>query len=192
VTTLFGFHWWTVLRHVPFNRRGDTNSVRDIAGEFHQLAPASARHLAAFAYVPCRAARADLSINRLNTDCMVAVMQRIGSLSPEQTMRLVELAKARDRAFGVTEDFLVTREFRRIPTVDQWRELLECLFLVSLPTEESPTSRARRSGKPPEHSGFSHHHYVALRIGWTHKQDALKRIDRNLNPARASGERSPR
>lgn len=59
------------------------------------------------------------------------ILQRVGRLSEEQAVLVVQIAKAQNRLFGGTEDFLVTREFRGIASEAQRRELLDCLFAVS-------------------------------------------------------------
>jgi uncharacterized tellurite resistance protein B-like protein len=40
------------------------------------------------------------------------------------------MAKIQARVHGATEDFVVTREFRDISTVDQRRALLRCCFAI--------------------------------------------------------------
>jgi tellurite resistance protein len=44
---------------------------------------------------------------------------------------VVQIAKTRAELFGPTEDYLVTREFKRVATDEQCVDVLRCCFLVS-------------------------------------------------------------
>jgi uncharacterized tellurite resistance protein B-like protein len=111
--------------------QGDTDTVRRIVAELETLDPGRARFLAAFAYVLSRVAGADLHISELETAKMIELIARAGQLSQAQAILVVEIAKAQNRLFRGTEDFLVTREFGRIASDRERRDLLDCLFAVS-------------------------------------------------------------
>ena len=111
--------------------KGDTDTVRRIVGELERLDPARARYLAAFAYLLSRVSRADLKIGPAETERMSDIVGSVGELPASQSALVVEIAKAQSRMFGGTEDFLVTREFRDISTLDQRRELLACLVEIA-------------------------------------------------------------
>ena len=93
---------------------GDTATVRRIVGQLEALPPDRARLLAGAAYVVSRAANADLSI----TDDEVALMEQTlverTGVSEAEAVIVVEIARQQAFMFGSTEDYLVTREFKRV------------------------------------------------------------------------------
>jgi uncharacterized tellurite resistance protein B-like protein len=61
------------------------------------------------------------------------VMRRLtaaGGLDAATGSLIVDLAGTLAGEFGATEDFLVTREFRAISTMEEREQLLRCCFLV--------------------------------------------------------------
>jgi uncharacterized tellurite resistance protein B-like protein len=120
----------------------ETATVRKIVAELEALPPDRARLLAGAAYVVSRAANADMSI----TDDEVAVMEstlveRTG-VSEAEAVIVVEIARQQARLFGSTEDYLVTREFKRVSTMEQRLGVLRACFQVAAADDEisSPES----------------------------------------------------
>src|SRR5438552_2719017 len=110
----------------------ETDTVRRIvAALLDRLEPDRARHIAIFAYILSRVARADLVISEVETRVMEAIVEQMGGLAPEQAILVVQMAKTQAILFGGTENFLVTREFNRLATHEQKLGLLRCLFAVS-------------------------------------------------------------
>jgi uncharacterized tellurite resistance protein B-like protein len=95
------------------------------------LEPDRARHLAAFAYLLGRVARADQHVSPEETRAMDALVQQEGGLNADQAMVVVQLAKSSNVLFGGTADFMVAREFAKLATYDEKLALLRCLFAVS-------------------------------------------------------------
>lgn len=137
----------------------ETQTVRRIAGELDRLEPEKARYLAAFAYILSRVAHADLNVSEQEARTMERILIKIGGLSAEQAVMVVQIAKTQTLMFGATEDYLVTREFDRIATRDQKLALLECLFAVSaaddsISTTEDSAIRQIASELRLDHSDF--------------------------------------
>lgn len=109
----------------------ETESVRRIVAALEALPPDRARHVAAFAYILGRVARADLSITEGETRRMEAIVERIAGLETAQAVLAVQIARAQATLFGATENFLVTREFDQVATREQKVALLSCLFAVA-------------------------------------------------------------
>jgi len=109
----------------------DTETVRRIVAALDQMDPERARYLAAFAFILCRVARADLKITASETQTMEHILAERGALPPEQAILVVQMAKTQNILFGGTENFLVTREFNRIATREQKLALVDCLFAVA-------------------------------------------------------------
>ncbi|HEY6569099.1 MAG TPA: TerB family tellurite resistance protein [Candidatus Limnocylindrales bacterium] len=121
---------------LPSASEADTASVKLIALQLSAMPPARARYLAAFAYLLGRAADANMSISDDETAEMVKLMEDAGGLDPETARLVVVLATAQADSYGATEDFLVTREFKAISTVEEREQLLRCCFLVMAADDE--------------------------------------------------------
>ena len=120
----------------------ETATVRRIVAQLEALPADRARLLAGAAYVVSRAANADMSIS----DDEVAIMERTlverTGVSEAEAVIVVEIARQQARLFGSTEDYLVTREFKRVSTVEQRLGVLRACFLVAAANDEisSPES----------------------------------------------------
>jgi len=110
---------------------GDTATVRRIASELERLPPATAKYLAAFAYVLARVAHADLEIDDAETREMQLIATSLAELTEAEAALVIEIAKSQARLLGETENYVVTREFRNIATAAQRGQLLQCLFAVA-------------------------------------------------------------
>ena len=99
--------------------RGDTASVRRIAAQLERLEPADAKLLASFAYVLARVASADLTISEEETAEMERIVRSLAALSEGEAALVVQIAKTQSHVLGDTENYVVTREFRRIASREQ-------------------------------------------------------------------------
>ncbi len=141
---------------------GETRSVRMIVQQLESLDPDQARYLASFAYVLGRVANADQVITRSETRTMEQVVAEAGNLDDDLAVLVVQIAKGQAQLFGGTEDYLVTREFNRLASREQKRDLVRCLFAVAAAdgsiavVEENEISRIATELKipPPEMVGF--------------------------------------
>jgi uncharacterized tellurite resistance protein B-like protein len=109
---------------------GETASVRRIAHKLSMLEPSRARFVAAFAYLLGRAANADLAVTDDEVREMNRLVAEVGGLDTDTAHLIVELADTQAGEFGATEDYLVTREFKAIATMDERERLLRCCLLV--------------------------------------------------------------
>jgi uncharacterized tellurite resistance protein B-like protein len=152
----------------------ETEAVRTIVAALDRLEPDRARYLAAFAYILSRAARADLKVSARETEAMERALIHHGSLSTEQAILVIQIAKYQNLLFGATENFLVTREFNRIASREQKLELLDCLFavaaeenLISIPEDEEIRRIARELG-------LEHHEFIEIRSRYRDRLSYLK------------------
>jgi uncharacterized tellurite resistance protein B-like protein len=114
---------------------GDTDSVRIIAIRLESMPPARARYVAAFAYLLARAAQATGGMSDAERAAMLQIANA-GGLDPETAPLVVDLAGTMAGEFGATEDYLVTREFKAISTMEERERLLRCCFLVMAADDE--------------------------------------------------------
>lgn len=108
----------------------ETATARRIVARLDALPPEEARYLACFAYVMSRAAAADFHISDEETALMEQFAIQFGGLDSSQAVLVVQMAKIQAHVHGATEDFVVTREFRDISTLEQRVALLRCCFAI--------------------------------------------------------------
>lgn len=120
----------------------ETATVRKIVAQLEALPPDRARLLAGAAYVVSRAAQADLTITPDETVLMERTLVERNGVSEAEAVIVVEIARQQAHFFGSTEDFLVTREFKRVSTPEQRLGVLRACFLVAAADDEisSPES----------------------------------------------------
>jgi len=120
----------------------ETATVRKIVAQLEALPADRARLLAGAAYVVSRAANADMSITDDEVVLMEQTLVERTGVSEAEAVIVVEIARQQARLFGSTEDYLVTREFKRVSTPEQRLGVLRACFLVAAANDEisSPES----------------------------------------------------
>ena len=149
-------------------------TVRAIVDRLEHLDPEHARHIASFAYILGRVAHADLDISREETRAMERVVRELGGLSEEESILVVQMAKAQHRLFGSTDNYTVTRGFAASATPEQRVALLECLFAVSAADAHvsgAEENEIRRIAKELE---LAHADYIEARVRYREYIGALK------------------
>ena len=114
----------------------DTATVRRIVSQLEAMPPDRARYLAAASYVLARVANSDLVISPEETSFMERTLVKESAIGEAEAVLVVEAAKQQARLFGSTEDYLVTREFKAISTMEERERLLRCFFLVLVADDE--------------------------------------------------------
>jgi uncharacterized tellurite resistance protein B-like protein len=150
-------------------------SVRRIIETLNRMEPAAARHLARFAYVLGRVARADLSVTDDETRVMERIVRERGGLSEAQAVMVVQIAKSQNTLFGGTDDYLVTREFAASTTREQKLALLDCCFAVSAADQSIDGDEEAELRKIATELGLSHADLVAQRAAYRDYLSVLKR-----------------
>ncbi len=156
-------------------RRGETETVRKIAGELDKLPPERARHVAALAYVLSRVAGADHHFSPEETGTMVELVRTEGGLPEEQALLVVEIAKNQHRLFGGTENYLVTREFRQIATDADRRQLIEWLFAVSAADQAITPDEDAQVRQIASELGIPHDEFLEARLKWSQLRTVVKK-----------------
>lgn len=147
----------------PPKSTGDTETVRKIAAALDRLDPERARYLAAFAYLLTRVASADLEISEAETRAMEEIVVEKGELPEEQAILIVQMAKTQSLLFGGVENFLVTREFREISSIEQRIAVLHCLFAVSTADRVISSAEEATIGKIASELLLDHADYVEVK-----------------------------
>lgn len=113
----------------------DHGALRELVTALDRLEPSRAQHLARFAYLLGRVARADDHVSDEETRAMEALIAQHGGLPAEQAILVVSLAKASHTMFGVSADFAVTQAFTDAATYEERLALARCLFAVAASDE---------------------------------------------------------
>jgi uncharacterized tellurite resistance protein B-like protein len=161
---------------------GDTDTVRKIVASLEAMDPEQARWVAAFAYTLSRVAHADLDISAEETAKMEEIVQRTGGLPEEQAVLVVQIAKSQARLFGGTENFLVTREFRDVSTLEQREKLLDCLFAVSAADGSITGPEEMQIKLIAGELGFTHAQLAAMRSRWNDYRAVLRGMPSGSEP----------
>lgn len=164
-----------VAKEAPASAAGETKSVREIAAKLERLPPETARFLAGFAYVLARVANADLQIAAAEAEEMRRTVRVLAGLSPDEADLVVEIAKSQARLLGGTENYVVTREFRRTSTPLQRAQLLECLYAVTAADGTISTAESREIANVAEELGFTRAEANALRSKYKDKLAEFQR-----------------
>ena len=109
---------------------GETETVRRIVGRLEAMPPERARLVASAAYILARAAHADLDITDAETQLIEQQLQERGMLDEPTAVLVAEMARLQARTVGDTEDYVVTREFKAITTLDQRKAMLRACFAI--------------------------------------------------------------
>lgn len=157
----------------PYTERAE--AVRQIVEALDRIEEERAHFIAAFAYILGRVANADQRITSEETEAMERILEREGGLSSEQAAMVVKMAKMRNELFGATDNFLVTREFRRIATRDQKLALLDCLFAVSAASEDISMAENSQIRQIASEIGLEHSDFIQVRLAWKDRLSLLKK-----------------
>jgi uncharacterized tellurite resistance protein B-like protein len=153
----------------------ETETVRRITHALDQLDPGRARYIAGFAYVLSRVARADLKVSEEETRAMERIVAGHGGLPEEQAIIVVQIAKLQNQLFGGTENFLVTREFKRTASHEQKLTLLDCLFAVAASEGKISTQEDNEIRQIADELGLDHRDFIGVRYG---HRDSLSFLNR--------------
>ncbi len=153
---------------------GSTETVRRIVQKLDALEPERARYVASFAYILSRVANADLEISDEETREMEKILVDLGHLPEDQAILAVQIAKTQSRLFGGTENFLVTREFKELASLEQRHELLHCLFAVSAADDSISSAEEAAVKQIASELGFTHQQFAEVRSQYNEKREVLR------------------
>lgn len=153
-------------------------AVRAIAAKLEALEPRIARFVAAFAYLLGRVAHADLAVSSEETASMERLITERAGLPGDLAALVVEIAKAQNRLFGGTENFLVAREFREISTPEERSGLLRCLFAVAAADHAISAAEEAQARLIAAEMGLSQEEFVRIRAEFSEHREVLRGLRR--------------
>lgn len=121
------------------------------------------RHVACFAYILTRSARADQQITDEEARAMERLVAQHAGIAPEQAAEAVKLAGIQGRRSGGTDDFVVTRKFDAIATHADKLALVDALFAVSAVDASIVTIEDNEIRRIANELKIEHPDYIAIR-----------------------------
>ena len=152
---------WLGLGGAPSAR--ETDGVDRLEAAIEGVDPARARYLACFAYILTRSARADHEVTDGEAREMERILASHEGVTDEQSATLIALARKEALRSGGTDDFIVTREFKRLATREQKLGLLDALFAVSGVDESILTVEDNEIRRVASEMGLEHADFIAVR-----------------------------
>jgi len=165
--------WLGVGRGCPEEGEGDV--IRHIVRQLDAMEPQAARHLALFAFLLSRVANVDQDVSDEETRAMEVLVETYGGVSAAQAALVVEIAKAQNRLFGATQNFLAAREFRDHSTDEQKRDLLHCLFAVSAADDSISVEEEEAIREISRELLVSNDEYLAIRSAYRDQRSVLRK-----------------
>ncbi len=166
----------------PVVEETSSTAVRDISQRLSDLDPDRARWVAAFAMVLARAARADLDISGEELTEMRKIVEEIGGLPEDQAALVAEMAAHRNELMGVTEDYLATREFRRVAADGDAERLLHCLFAVTAADDSISLVEEEEVRQVAHELGVDHSEFTSIRATYREKREVLRGLEGRSDP----------
>ena len=154
---------------------GETQSVHMIGAALSGLPPARARYVAAFAYLLGRAANANLHVSEAERTEMLRIGE-VAGLDADTTRLIVDMSATLSSEFGATEDFLVTREFKAISTMEERHRLLRACFLVMAADDDIDANEAHLVNRVAEELDVERADLNAIRAEFHDKLSSVKAV----------------
>ena len=158
----------------PPSTSEESSAVTDIVARLKGLPVERARWIAAFAMVMARAARADFEISGPEFRVMEKSVREFGDLDSELAELVAEMAAHRNQMLGASEDYLATREFKKISTEDDRVRLLHCLFAVSAADDSISLVEEEEIRQAASELGIEHEEFTAIRGQFREKREVLR------------------
>jgi uncharacterized tellurite resistance protein B-like protein len=154
------------------------NRLEEIETVLAGLGPDRARHLACFAYILTRPARADHEITDGEAARMSQIMVAHAAVTEEQAAAIVAVAREAARQSGGTEDFIITREFERTASRDEKLHLLDCLFEIGAADTSILTVEDNEIRRVASELKLEHADYIAVRRRHLENLEVMRRTRR--------------
>ena len=147
----------------------EPDTVRRIAAQLDKLPPEQARYLASFSYVLARIANADLEIDASEVTEMERIVREVASISDSEAVLVVQIAKSQAQHLGGTDNYVVTREFRKNSTPQQRAVLLQCIYAVAAADDTISGAESTEIMQIAEELGFTRPEANSLRAQYRDK-----------------------
>jgi len=158
------------------NDRDAPVSLRAITARLEGLPPQRAHFLAAYAYLLARVAKADLHVDEVEVAAMERRVASLSDLAEEEASLVTRLALAQASEQGGTDNYLVTREFRKLSDRNDRLRLIRCLFAVAAADDSIEAAESREIYAIGEELGLVRSEVNGLRFEWRDKLAELQEL----------------
>lgn len=139
------------------------NRLEEIELVLAGLGTERARHLACFAYILTRPARADHAITDGEAAKMEEIVRQHAGVTEQEARAIVRVAREAARQSGGTDDFLITREFARTASREEKLYLLDRLFEIGAADASIITAEDNEIRRVASELKLEHADYIAVR-----------------------------
>ena len=139
------------------------NSLGEIEAVLAPMGTERARHLACFAYILTRPARADHAVTDVEAKQMAEIVMRHAGVTETEAEAIVRIARDAACQSGGTEDFIITREFERRATRDEKLHLLDSLFAIGAADQSILTVEDNEIRRVASELKLDHADYINVR-----------------------------
>lgn len=167
---------WNLLHWLGVGPTSDADrAVLDaVAAELDTLPADRARYVAAFAYLLSRVAGADLHASDHERLVMQRLVAEEAELAPDEAEAVVALALKEHRAFGATDNGVVSRTFAALATREQRLALVRCLYAVSSADDAITVTEDNEIRRITEELRLEHADFVRARDEVRHHLAVLR------------------
>ena len=137
--------------------------------------PDKARFLAAFAYLLGRVAYSDRYVSPEESEMMEKVLIKKGRLSAEQAVLIIKIVRQQNILLGHVDNFLVAREFNELASLEQKKDLLNCLFEISASDESISNVEDSEIRQISGELLLDHRDFITARSAFRDHLDILKK-----------------
>ena len=109
---------------------------------------------------------------------MVEIVRNFGGLSAEDAGLVVEMATHESLMRGASQDYLATREFRRMASDDDRRRLLHCLFAVCAADGSISVEEEQEVYQAASELGFELREYTEARSAFRDQREVFRGMSR--------------
>lgn len=160
---------------VTSDRPDSDNRLEEIESVLAGLGVERARHLACFAYILTRPARADHEVTDTEASQMHEIVMRHAGVTDVQAAAIVRVARDAARQSGGTEDFLITREFEGTASREEKLHLLDCLFSIGAADQSILTVEDNEIRRVASELKLDHADYINVRRKHLEHLEVLRR-----------------
>jgi uncharacterized tellurite resistance protein B-like protein len=150
------------------------SAVEHIVARLENMPSGEAEWIGAFAMVLARAARADFEISPEESAVIEQLVRDYGGLDSDQASLVAEMATARNILLGASDDYLATREFRRVARDGDREKILHCLFAVSAADGSISLVEEEEIRQVANELGIEHREFTAARAEFREKRAVLR------------------
>ena len=151
-----------------------STAMEHVVERLENMPTKEAEWTAAFAMVMARAARADFEISPEEASAIERLLEQYGGLDPDQASLVAEMVTKRNLLLGAGDDYLATREFRRIAREGGQDKVLYCLFAVSAADDSISLVEEEEIRQVASELGIEHAEFTAARAKFREKRAVLR------------------